>query len=98
SSRRRARLRMPSPQAYMDVLVAGAERTSPGRGSAGGRGWSHDRSRVVRATPRSRSVQVHADRVIPAVDVQDLARDPRGEVRAQERGGVADILGGDVAS
>src|SRR5690606_6990893 len=36
----------------------------------------------------------HADDVVAAVDVGDFTGDARGEVRAQERGGIADVLEG----
>src|SRR5690606_33376691 len=39
----------------------------------------------------------HADDVVAAVDVGDFTGDARGEVRAQERGGIADVLDGDRA-
>src|SRR5690606_33008496 len=39
----------------------------------------------------------HADDVVAAVDIGDLAGDARGQVRTQERGGVADVLDRDRA-
>src|SRR5690606_12455466 len=40
----------------------------------------------------------HADDAVAAIDVGDFSGDARGQVRAQERGGVADVLDGDGAA
>src|SRR5690606_20436573 len=40
----------------------------------------------------------HAEDVVPRIDVGDFAGDARGQVRTQERGGVADVLDGDAAA
>src|SRR5205807_1041642 len=53
--------------------------------------------------PLSRSAlrferEAHADGAEAVVDIEDLARDSGGQVRAEEGGGVAHVLEGDVAA
>src|ERR1700752_1469637 len=42
--------------------------------------------------------EAHADRVVAAIDVERLAGDAGGEIRAQEGGSIADVLERDVAT
>src|SRR3569623_3674405 len=63
----------------------------------GGPSRGRGRGGTRRAAVMGRSGDAHADGVVPAVHVEDLAADARGEIGAEESAGVADFLDRDVA-